>query len=114
MTIQRFVSQLALAALAASVPVLSIATTHASFRNGMSFYGQVADAAAANRVVDVATTRSLNVAYGETVTFTDAGRQFTWTFNGLDRRALVLTDIAPAGFGRSLKVYVDQNPLTRN
>lgn len=114
MTIQRFVSQLALAAFAASLPVLSIAATHASFRNGTSFYGQPADAAVANRVVDVATSRSLNVAYGETITFTDAGRQFTWTFNGLDRKGLVLTDIAPAGFGRSLKVYVAQDPLTRN
>lgn len=113
MKLQQFFSQLALAALA-SVPALSMAATHASFRNGSSFYGQPAGAATASRVVDVATARSVNVAYGETVTFTEAGQQFTWTFNGLDHKGLALADIAPAGFGRSLKVYVARNPLTRH
>ena len=110
----RLMSQLALAALAAAAPALSTATAHASFRNGESFYGQPAPSAMADRVVDVANARSINVAYGETVTFTDGGQRFTWSFNGLDNRRVALVDIAPSGFGRSLKVHVAQNPLFNN
>lgn len=114
MSTRRFLTRLTLAALAASVPALSMATTHATFRNGMSFYGQRADNATANRVVSVTTARTFNVAYGETVTFTDGSQQFTWTFNGLDRKGLALADIAPPGFGGAVKVYVAQDPFNRN
>lgn len=86
-----------------------------TFANGQSFYGQPAQQAAKARVVDVSTARHLNVAYGDTVTFRSEGKEFSWTFNGLDRRPVDLAKIAPAGFtGKSLNVYVAQNPLTRN
>lgn len=86
-----------------------------TFANGQSFYGQPAQQASATRVVDVATARHLNVAYGETVTFRSEGKEFSWTFNGLDRRSVQVAKIAPAGFtSRSVNVYVAQNPLTRN
>lgn len=114
MNFTRVTSQLALATLLASTPALSMATTHASFRSGASFYGQPAQSAMSDRVVDAAKARFINVAYGETVTFTDGGQRFTWTFNGLDSTRVALADIAPPGFGRSLKVYVAQNPLSNN
>lgn len=114
MNLNRLISQLVLTALAAAAPALSTATTHASFRSGASFYGQPAPSAMADRVVDVANIRCISVAYGETVTFTDGGQRFTWSFNGLDSRRVDLVDIAPPGFGRSLKVYVAQNPWSNN
>lgn len=86
-----------------------------TFANGQSFYGQPAQQASAARVVDIATARHLNVAYGETLTFRSEGKEFSWTFNGLDRRSVQVAKIAPAGFtSRSVNVYVAQNPLTRN
>lgn len=110
----RLISQVALAALVASTPALSMASSHASFRSGASLYGQPTPSAMSDREVDAANARYINVVYGETVTFTDGGQRFTWTFNGLDNTRVALADIAPPGFGRSLKVYVAQNPLFNN
>jgi hypothetical protein len=52
--------------------------------------------------------------YGESVTFRSGGQLFTWTFNGLDRRAVDVSKIAPAGFPtKPLVVYVGLNPANR-
>lgn len=66
------------------------------------------------RVVDLASTDRLNVAYGERVTFLNGAQQFSWTFDGFDRRAVDVSQLAPAGFaGKPLVVYVGRNPSNR-
>ncbi len=102
----------AAAMLSTALPGLASET----FRNGQSLYGQPAQQAqvSAVRTVDIAAARHLNVAYGETVTFRNEGKEFTWTFNGLDRRAVDLAKFAPPGFtSKPFLVHVAQNPLTR-
>lgn len=66
-----------------------------TFMNGQSYYGQPTSQASAARVVDIASSGPINIAYGETVTFRNGGQQFSWTFNGLDRRAVDVAKIAP-------------------
>ena len=66
------------------------------------------------RAVDLGSASRINVTYGESVTFRSGGQLFTWTFNGLDRRAVDVTKIAPAGFPtKPLVVYVGLNPANR-
>lgn len=103
--------------LATTIPLHAMATGKDVFRNGESMFGQPAAAGAmSSRVVDVSTTKSVTVPYGETVTFqAPSGQKFTWTFNGLDRKAVPVAKIAPADFPAAQgTVYVQQNPLTRN
>lgn len=103
--------------IAAAIPLHAMATGKDVFRNGESLYGQPAAAGATStRVVEATTIKHLTVPYGETVTFqAPNGKQFAWTFNGLDRKAVPLTKIAPADFPATQgKVYVQANPLTRN
>lgn len=87
-----------------------------TFANGKSFYGSPGAEGTGGRVIEVGTVRRLNVAYGETVTFRSQGRQFTWTFDGLDQRAVDFSKIAPSGFAapQPLTIYVPLDPLTRN
>ena len=83
-----------------------------SFRDIMT---DLADATPLPAAVAALTGLSAVESRGETVTFRSEGKEFSWTFNGLDRRPVDLAKIAPAGFtGKSLNVYVAQNPLTRN
>ena len=83
--------------------------------NGQSIYGQPAAVSSAARVVDLAQAPRPNIAYGETVAFRgDAGQQFAWTFNGLDRRGVGLAKIAPPGFGATSAIaYVGRDPSNR-
>lgn len=97
----------------------TVATFSASaetFRNGESFYGQASRTAAGARVVNLdKTTKYINVEYGETVTFRGQGKEFSWTFDGLDHRPVDIRKVAPAGFAATpLMVYVEPNPLNRN
>lgn len=90
------------------------ATGTGTFMNGQSYYGQPTSQAAAARVVDVASSRPINVVHGETVTFRSEGKEFSWTFNGLGGRAVDVAKIAPAGFpAKPLTVYIGRDPLTR-
>jgi len=73
--------------------------------------GSPASPAAATRTVHVYPgVRSINVSYGETVTFVvrDAGEEktFTWRFDGL-KSQLALSDIVPV-VASSVTIYVDQ------
>ncbi len=102
------------ACVALGTVALSAAANTDTFANGQSFYGTPAMQPSAARVVDLTTAKHLNVAYGETVTFRNEGKEFSWTFNGLDRQGVSLAKIAPAGFtSKPFSVYVAQNPLTR-
>lgn len=92
--------------------VAAIPASAETFRNGESFYGQPSRGGADSRVVDLATAKFINVEYGETVTFRSQGKEFSWTFDGLDRSAVYVKKIAPAGFATTpMKVYVAPNPL---
>lgn len=86
-----------------------------TFRNGQSFYGEPAlSTTATTRRVDIDTAPYLNVEWDETVTFVSGGRNFSWTFNGLDWRSVDLRKIAPPGFlDRRWRVYIGRNLLNR-
>ncbi len=113
MNFMRYLISTALAA----IPLQGIAA-NAHFPNGLSLYGQPAEAstAASARVVNLATMKGSTIDYGETIVFLASdGRRFAWTFNGLDRRGVSLVQIAPTGFAAgSAMVFVGANPLTRN
>ena len=95
-------------------PLAGFAANGGTFMNGLSIYGQPAAQGAPVRVVGLAYTDRLNVAYGESVTFRSGAKQFSWTFDGLDRRAVDVNQIAPAGFvGKPVVVYVGRNPSNR-
>ena len=103
----------ALVALSA-IPLAGFAASGNVFMNGQSIYGQPAAQGAPVRLVDMASTDRLNVAYGESVTFRSGTQQFSWTFDGLDRRSVHVGQLAPAGFaGKSFVVYVGRNPSNR-
>ena len=85
-----------------------------TFINGQSFYGQPSREATGARVVDLGAVPKINVRYGETVTFRNDGQQFSWTFDGLDRRSVDINKIAPAGMAvKPLTVYVARDPANR-
>lgn len=85
-----------------------------AFMSGQSYYGQPAAAGTPARLVDLATTDSVNVRFGETVNFVSGTKTFAWTFNGLSPRAVSLTKIAPPDFGTTpLTIYVARDPLNR-
>ena len=97
-----------------AIPFAAFAASGDVFKNGQSIYGQPAAQGAPARVVDMASTDRLNVAYGESVTFRSGTKQFSWTFDGLDRRSVDVNQIAPAGFaGKPVVVYVGRNPSNR-
>ena len=96
------------------IPLAGFAASGNVFMNGQSIYGQPAAQGAPVRVVDMASTDRLNVAYGESVTFRSGAQQFSWTFDGLDRRSVDVGQLAPAGFaGKPFVVYVGRNPSNR-
>ncbi len=108
--------------LAAALSLLLATTASAAatgpdrFLNGQSYFGEPAGntATLAPRTVDIGAARYVNAVYGETITFRSGGQQFSWTFNGLDRRAIDLARIAPAGFtAQRLMVYIGENPYNR-
>lgn len=108
--------QVALTAITlASSVLLTTAASADTLRSGESPYGQIAVEAKNARVVDVTSTKSASVTYGETILFHGAGgKTFAWTFNGLDGRSWNLEQFAPSGFvAKDYRVYVAKNPLYR-
>lgn len=96
---------------AAMIPMNSNAA-HEVFLNGQSIYGQPAAGATPSRVIDLAKNQRSTVEYGETVAFKGAdGKQFVWTFNGLDKRNVAIAEIAPRDFqvGQS-SVLIGRDP----
>jgi hypothetical protein len=119
MTSKKSLIQAAAVLIAAAAPVLSHASDIPAscpqvFGDGQCIFG-AATQAKADRVVDTAKTRFLAVDYGETVKFVHAGQEFTWTFNGLDARAVQLASLTGGKLGgNDVMVYVRPNPLTRS
>lgn len=104
------------ALLAAGIAAFSgiAAAAPDTFMNGQSYYGQPANAGTTARVVDIATANYVNVKYGETVSFASGAKTFTWTFDGLNPRAVSLDKIAPQGFvGKPFTIYVAKDPFAR-
>ena len=82
--------------------------------NGQSVYGRPGVDEAATRVVDLASTKPLNVTCGDTVTFVNGSQRFTWRFDTISHRAVPLAKVAPAGFGaREQVVYVSRQASER-
>jgi hypothetical protein len=99
----------------ASSALLTSAASADTRRSGESPYGQLAVEAKNARVVDVMSTKSASVTYGETILFQGAGgKTFAWTFSGLDGRSWSLKQFAPSGFvAKDYRVYVAGNQLYR-
>ena len=93
----------------------SCACVGASFRNGQSLYGEPVPDEAVALVVNVESKAGIRVDYDQTIRFVHHGKAFAWRFDGLDRRALHLSDIAPADFGGAdVVIHVQANPLQRH
>lgn len=77
-------------------------------------YGSTAPADSAERqIVLTPSTKYVNVTNGETVTFVENGKTFTWDFSTYDHVNLKLSAIAPKGLGYpDVRVYVDRDPST--
>lgn len=85
------------------------------FMNGESVNGQPTQATTKSRTMDVAAVKSVHVAYGETLRFVNAGKTFSWQFNGLDNRHGDFQHIAPTDFSvKTLNIYVDKSPFNQN
>jgi hypothetical protein len=77
-----------------------------------SAFGSIAPAAAAAREITITpSTKWINVTNGETVSFVENGKKFTWNFNAYDGVDCDLSTIAPKELGfPNARVYIAQNP----
>ncbi|MFN3809060.1 MAG: CzcE family metal-binding protein [Roseateles asaccharophilus] len=101
--------------LAMSATAASAAMGTTTLANGKSIYGATAAASQATKVVDAGSANTLNVDCGETVTFRNGDKSFSWKFDVVGHRVVDLQTIAPAGFSsKPLKVYVARNETERN
>ena len=99
-----------------AVSASTFAASSDTFVNGQSFFGRPSADASGSRPVELGTLKYINVKYGETVTFRSSeGKQFTWTFDGLDLLSVEVARIAPSGFAVTpLVIYIAMNPSNRN
>ncbi len=82
--------------------------------NGKSRFGQPVAEAQGARVFDATTAKSLNVRCGDTVTFVNGVKKFSWKFDTTNHGAVPLAKIAPADFGAvASTVYVSRNDSER-
>lgn len=106
---------LSAAAALFTLPAVAAASNADTFSNGRSWYGVPNSAGAATRVIDVKSTKAINVDCGETVTFQSGDKKFTWRFDVVSHRAVDLRKVAPADFtNEKLMVYVSANVYERN
>lgn len=106
-------------AIALTLGALLTGTAYANnpyhFMSGQSLFGQPTASVQNARVVDVTSSNSVNIRYGELVKFVNGDKSFAWVFNGLDNRAVDLASIAPSGFGgASMKIFIDRDQSMRN
>jgi hypothetical protein len=96
-------------------PVAMASAQAETFANGRSWYGVPNNPEVATRVVDVNSTDALNIECGETVTFRNGDKSFTWRFDVVNHRAVDIRKVAPANFAsKKLMVYVSPNDFERN
>lgn len=86
-----------------------------TFASGRSWYGVPNSPEVASREVDVSNTEAINIECGETVTFRNGDKSFTWRFDVVGHRVVDIRKVAPANFAsKKLMVYVRPNYLERN
>ena len=94
-----------------------VVSAHTAAGHSGAMLGSTASAGAAMRTIDLsAGPRSVSVNQGDIITFTTAGKSFTWQFDTLRPDAnFKLAEIAPRDFDtRDAWVYVAPHPLYRN
>lgn len=112
MLTQKFLSHslLAIAALSAGSAFAAADATP----TGANRFGRASTEAQATRVIDAKTTKTLDVRCGETVTFVNGDKKFSWRFDALRHSFVPLDKIAPADFGATTPtVYVRRNDSER-
>jgi len=82
--------------------------------SGKSRFGQPTAELQGARVVDATNAKTLNVRCGDTVTFVNGAKKFSWKFDTTNHGAVPLAKIAPADFGVvASTVYVSRNDYER-
>ena len=82
--------------------------------NGKSRFGQPTADMQGARVVDATNAKALNVRCGDTVTFVNGAKKFSWKFDTTNHGAVPLAKIVPADFGAvASTVYVSRNDSER-
>jgi len=91
------------------------AADSAKMVNGKSVFGEPAERSAYALIVDVKAANYANIKCGETITFVNGGKTFTWKFDVVNHHAVDIRKIAPADFtDKALIVYVERNEFERN
>lgn len=82
--------------------------------NGKSRFGEPVAEAPGAPVVNATTAKTLNVRCGDTVTFVNGAKKFSWKFDTTGHGSVPLSKIAPADFGAvASTVYVSRNDSER-
>jgi len=100
--------------LLSGVAVTATAAGSDTLLSGKSVYGAPATDSQYAIKADLANSKQVNVRCGDTVTFNNAGKSFTWKFDTTTHRNVKLSKIAPAGFGgNNYTVNVSRNDMER-
>jgi hypothetical protein len=103
--------------IAACAAVLATGSAFAAgdtYINGKSIYGQPVRETVNAKLVDVTQAQKLNVRCGETVTFVNGDKKFSWKFDVAGHRAVDVSKIAPSDFGAKMAtVYIAPNEFER-
>ena len=93
----------------------SLASKPDTFPSGRSHFGVASTSEQATKVVDVRSTKYINIECGETITFRNGDKSFSWRFDVVNHGTVDAQKVAPAGFmTEPLMVYVRPNDYERN
>ncbi len=93
----------------------ALAAKSDTFPSGRSHFGVPSTEEQATKVVDVKDTKYINLNCGETVTFRNGDKTFTWRFDLVNHGQVDARKVAPAGFmTEPLMVFVRPNEYERN
>lgn len=105
----------AVAVLATCGASAALASKPETFANGSSWYGVPNSPEQARQAVDVKSTQAINVTCGDTVTFKNGDKTFTWRFESIHHGPVDARKVAPAGFmTEPLMVYIRPSEYERN
>lgn len=114
MSVTKFLATATLA-ISSLLSASALASKPDTFPSGRSHFGDPSTAEQATKVVDVRSTKHINVVCGETVTFRNGDKSFTWRFDTVNHRQVDARKVAPAGFmTEPLMVWVRANEYERN